>query len=164
MDIFDIIFNFAQLHGWFEPIFAVFATVCIGLFLCGIHAGLFDNVSGRKLAFIGCCSVLPVISLFSYMIYAMHRYSFSFDYVETQRGTGDTIEEMVKRAVARSNAHSWPQYTTVTYVDTSKRHAVRVIGYSRYIYDDESYDKNLYNEYGVVESKTVFKCEYGNWN
>ena len=164
MDIFDIIFTFAKLHAWFGPAFAVFAAVCIGFFIGGIHVGLFDNVSGRKLAFIGFCSVLPVISMFSYMIYAMHRYSFSFDYVETQNGIGDTVEKMVERAVERTNAHSWPQDTSITYVDTSKRHAVRVIGYSRYIYDDESYAKNLYNEYGVVDSKIVFKCAYGKGN
>lgn len=164
MDIFDIIFTFAKLHAWFEPAFAVFAAACFSFFIGGTYSGYFHKLSGRRLAFIAVCSALPVLSLFSYMIYAMHRYSFSFDYVETQNGIGDTVEKMVNRAVERTNAHSWPQYTTVTYVDTSKRHAVRVIGYSRYIYDDESYAKNLYNEYGVVDSRIVFKCAYGNGN
>ena len=164
MDIFDYIFTFSKLHTWFGPSVGVFAAICLSLFVGGGHAGLFQNVKERNVIVIAVCSVIPLLLLFTYMIVGMCKYSFSFDYIETRDGKYDTVEQMVKRAVARTDAHSWPQYTTVTYVDTSKRHAVRVIGYSRYIYDDESYDKNLYNEYGVVESKTVFKCEYGNWN
>lgn len=160
MDLFDIIFNFTKLHEWFVPVFAIFAAFSISGFIGGMRTGLFDNVSGRKLAFVGVCSFIPILSMFSYMIYAMNRYSFSFDHIVTQRGSDDTVEQMVKRAVERTDAHSWPQYTTITYVDTSKEHAVRVIGYSRYIYNEEAYSKNLYNKNGVVESKVTFKCEY----
>lgn len=163
MDIFDYIFTFTKLHGWFGPAFAIFAALSFSAFICIGQSGGFNKSSWRRIAVITLLTVLPVLSLFGYMMFAMCRYSFSFDIVETQKGEGDTVEEMVRRAVKRTDGNSWSQYTTVTHVDTSKSHAVRVIGYSRYIYDDESYANDLYDERGHVESKTVFKCRFGKW-